>query len=277
MNKKLRVMSIMAHQDDFEFNAGGFFALLRKHYGEQVELKIVTTSTGASGHHKMDLASTAKRRDQEARNSAKKINAAYECLRQLDGKHVDGQVMIERNLLGGLWNTIREFEPDYIFCPPVISDPLAGIHIDHYHTAQAVRLVAYQLCVPHAYPTMAGKVKQRVKVPIIINVDDVYTNGGDYHFSCDISGVYELKAAMAACHKSQIYEWLPFVDGRDEPLTHAEWQEKFRKRHIAVNQRYQQPADSPREFFRITQWGGAWDIEKIGQDFPFHCLKKRND
>ena len=268
-DKKLRVMAIMAHQDDFEFNAGGFFALLRQHYEEQVELKIVTTSTGASGHHEMNLASTAKRRDQEARNSAGKINATYECLRQLDGNHVDGQVMIERNLLGGLWNVIRDFEPDYIFCPPVISDPLAGIHIDHYHTAQAVRLVAYQLCVPHAYPTMRGKVKQRVKIPIIINIDDVYANGGEFDFCCDISEVYEIKEAMAACLESQIYEWLPFVGGRNEPLTYAEWQENFSKRHIAINQRYQQPENPPREFYRITQWGRTWNQDGIEKDFPF--------
>jgi LmbE family N-acetylglucosaminyl deacetylase len=276
MNKKLKIMSIMAHQDDFEFNAGGLFALLRKYYGEQLDLKIVTTSTGASGHHEMDLESTSKRRYIEAKKSAAMINASYECLRQLDGKHVDGQVFIDRNLLGGLWNVIRDFEPDYIFCPPVISDPLAGIHIDHYHTAQAVRLVAYQICVPNAYPTMEGKVKKRVKVPIIINVDDVYANGGNYHFLCDISDVYELKEDMASCHESQIYEWLPFVGGRDEPLTKDEWKINFQNRHISINQRYQQPENRPKEFFRITQWGSAWEADKIQKDFPFAVFKNIN-
>jgi N-acetylglucosamine malate deacetylase 1 len=269
VKNKLRIMSVLAHQDDFEFNAGGFFALIREHYGDQVELKIVTTSTGASGHHEMDLDATFKRRDKEARKSAAKIGAAYECMHQLDGTHVDGQVHINRNFLGGLWNVIRSFEPDYILCPPVVSNPLAGIHIDHYHTAQAVRLVAYQLCVPHAYPVMEGEVKQRVKSPVIINVDDAYANEGDYHFSCDISSVYLLKEAMTACHESQIYEWLPFVSGRNEPLTQDEWKKIFFNRHAAVNTRYQKPATPPREFFRLTNWGNTWQADEIKKAFPF--------
>ena len=57
---KIRAMSIMAHQDDFEFNAGGFFAMLRKKYGRGAELKILATSRGASGHHVMGMEETSK-------------------------------------------------------------------------------------------------------------------------------------------------------------------------------------------------------------------------
>ena len=120
----LRVMSIMAHQDDFEFTAGGLFALLRKRYGEQIRLKILATTRGASGHHEMSLEDTFRRRDAEARRSAAVIGAEYECLTGLDGAHLPGQVFIDHNTLGGLWNAIRAFEPDFIFCPPVIEDPL---------------------------------------------------------------------------------------------------------------------------------------------------------
>ena len=63
--EKLRVMSIMAHQDDFEFEAAGLFAMLRKHYGNDVELKVLTTSRGASGHHIYDTDATALMRDGE--------------------------------------------------------------------------------------------------------------------------------------------------------------------------------------------------------------------
>lgn len=45
-----RALSIMAHQDDFEFNAGGFFALLKRSHGQRVHLNILTTTRGASGH-----------------------------------------------------------------------------------------------------------------------------------------------------------------------------------------------------------------------------------
>ena len=39
---ELRVMSVMAHQDDFEFEAAGLFLQLRQYYGDRVKLKILT-------------------------------------------------------------------------------------------------------------------------------------------------------------------------------------------------------------------------------------------
>jgi len=120
----------MAHQDDFEFTAGGTFALLRNYYKDQLEIKIVATTRGAFGHHEMSPEETFARRGVEAAKSAAVINAKYECLTQLDGAHVPGALFINENMLGGLWNTIRAFEPHFIFCPPIITDPLAGVHID---------------------------------------------------------------------------------------------------------------------------------------------------
>lgn len=118
LENKLRVMSVMAHQDDFEMTVGGTFALLRERYENSICIKILTTSRGASGHMDVSTEETFVRRDKEARKSASIIGAEYECLKQLDGSHVEMQVFINHNLLGGLWNAIRDFEPDVIFCPP---------------------------------------------------------------------------------------------------------------------------------------------------------------
>ena len=247
-------MSIMAHQDDFEFNAGGLFAKLRKQHGDNVKLKILVTTRGATGHHEMSLEETFRRREQEAKNSAALIGAEYECLTCLDGRHLPGSVFIDANLLGGLWNAIRDFEPDYIFCPPVITDPLAGIHIDHYNTAWAVRMVAYQLTVPHAYVTMNGNPKMQICEPVIINVDDVYACENTYDLAVDINDVYERKVNMALCHKSQIFEWLPW--NSNTPLDNEEdFRIQFRQRHSEINSRYGQDDNVAREYFRLTSWG----------------------
>ena len=109
----MKIMSIMAHQDDFEFNAGGAFALSRKHYGDKLAIKIVATTRGASGHHAMTLEETFARRHEEAKRSASILDAEYECLRQLDGSHLPGQVFIDSNFLGGLWNCIRNLRRGY--------------------------------------------------------------------------------------------------------------------------------------------------------------------
>lgn len=259
----LKAMSIMAHQDDFEFNAGGTFALLREKFGDDLKLKVLATTRGASGHHEMSLEETYRRRKKEAEKSAAMIGAEYECLTCLDGSHPRGQFFIDSNTLGGLWNSIRQFEPDLIFCPPVISDPLAGIHIDHYNTACAVRMIAYQLIVPNAYPTTKGERKKRVKYPAIINVDDAYAGNGEYDLCIDISSVYNKKINMSLCHESQVFEWLPWTDGREEKISREEFLERFRLRHTNANKRYGIDDSVPREYFRITRWGKSISMEEL--------------
>ncbi len=266
--KNFRVMSIMAHQDDFEFSAGGTFALLRKTLGDRVSLKIIATTRGAGGHHEMLPEKTFRRRDAEARKSAAVIGAEYECLRRLDGSHSPMQVFIDRNLLGGLWNAIRAFEPDVIFCPPVVTDPLAGIHIDHQNTAMAVRMVAYQLIVPRAYPTTDGPVKQRVRSPLIINVADNYSRETAFDIRQDISEVYESKLEMALCHESQVFEWLPWTGGREIPLSREQVIKEFQERHENINHR-QGIADGVKsEFFRITRWAREPENGELERLFP---------
>jgi LmbE family N-acetylglucosaminyl deacetylase len=279
--KEIRIMSIMAHQDDFEFNAGGTFLKLKRQYGDSIKIKILTTTRGASGHHEMGLEQTFRRREAEALKSAEILKAEYECLTLLDGSHLAGQVFVDRNFLGGLWNAIRNFEPDYIFCPPVVSDPLAGIHIDHQNTAAAVRAVAYQIGVPHAYPTVGGDVKKRVLEPLVINVDDPYAADEEqpYHISNYIDKVYNDKVEMALCHESQILEWLPFNGGQDGNISVESWKEKFIKRHKWMNKRYGVNDELFREYFRFTSWGrgvSRKDIEVLFPDSDIHnsLLKK---
>ncbi|MPM76264.1 hypothetical protein SDC9_123261 [bioreactor metagenome] len=282
--KKLRVMSVMAHQDDFEFEAAGFFLMLRRHYGDAVELKVLTTSTGVSGHHEMSGDETVRRREAEAMASAALVGAEYENLRQLDGTHVPAQVFCDRNLLGGLWNAIRAFAPDYIVAPPVVTNPLAGIHIDHQHTAEAVRLVAYQLGVPNAYPTMNAPRQQRFPVPVILNCPDNYSQEVLWHFAVDADAVRETKIAMLLCHQSQIEEWLPFVDSLNDPAgalyrrgPHGEnlgwdpekWRNELRQRVRKLNLRHGFDDEAFREYFAMTGWGRVADKAKLAADFPF--------
>ena len=274
---KLRVMSIMAHQDDFEFEAAGLFLMLRKHYGNDVELKILTTSTGVSGHHIMGCDETIRVREAEAIASANVVGAEYENLRQLDGTHIAAQVFCDRNMLGGLWNAIRAWAPDYIIAPPVVTNPLAGIHIDHQHTAEAVRLVAYQLGVPNAYPTMYQPRVQAFPVPTILNCPDAYCKEAMWHFGVDCNEVKEGKISMLLKHKSQVCEWLPFVNnlntdpdlGSGADWNEAEWRSNLAKRVNAVNKRHGFDDEIFREYFAVTRWGYVPPAEKIQQDFPF--------
>ncbi|MFW5798281.1 MAG: PIG-L deacetylase family protein [Planctomycetota bacterium] len=267
MDEPRRVMSIMAHQDDFEFTAGGTVAGWHRRLGEALEVTVLTTTRGAFGHHEMSPEDTFFTRREENRKAAAIIGAEYRCLTGLDGAHLPGQVFIDRNTLGGLWNAIREVEPHVILCPPVVSDPRAGTHIDHFHTAEAVRLVAYLLGVPHAFPTTGGPVKGRVVRPLVVNVDDSYAQPEDWDVAVDVSPDYGTKVEMALCMTSQIFQWLPW-DGGMEPPDEATWRGCFRDRHTRANTRRGFEDDVPREFFRFTNWGRPYTPEDAEWLFP---------
>lgn len=271
MNDELRVMSIQAHQDDFELTCGGVFAALRKRYGNKVRLKILTTSRGASGHYEMSLEETYRRREKEAKKSAELIGAEYDNLTCLDGSNVHAQVFIDRNTLGGLWNAVRAFEPHYIFCPPVTSDSLAGVHIDHYNTGLALRFIAYQIGVPHAYPVTNGVFRKKVIDPVIINVDDGYSMGTECHVAVDITDFLETKFDMALCHESQLQEWLPWRSNEELP-TLAEAREQLKKRHEKSNKRYKSDDNVAREFYCFTRWGKIPSLEDVGILFDRYDL-----
>ncbi len=261
------ILAIVPHQDDFEFNSGGTFAQFRERFGDAVRLKVIISSTGASGHHEMDADATFHRRMKEAAESAAKINAEVECLTQLDGTHVSGQVLVSRNLLGGIWNAIRAFQTHFLFCPPTVSNPLAAVHVDHEETARAIRLVGYQLGVPRAYPTMGGPTRVHYFAPLIILMDDVYSSETHFDIANPIDVTFPEKIEMAQCHVSQVFEWLPFAN-RQTPPTKQEFAERFRQRHTAINTRYGQDDSVPREYFRISRWGRRVTEEDISWLFP---------
>jgi len=269
MKNDIRVMVIVAHQDDFEFCAGGVSAMLREYYKDDLKLKVLAMTRGASGHHEMEPEATFRCREAEALKSASLIGAEYECLHGLDGLPLPGQVFIDRNTLGGLWNAVRAFEPDFIFCPPVPADPLRGVHIDHYNTACAVRLTAYQYKVPYAYPSIGAVVKSKLICPVIINLDDNYTAENNYHICVDISPVYEKKSQMLLCHKSQVLEWLPWTEGSEKNISEHEFLKNLKKRHAFINRTYGKSEDIPREYFCVTQWGKIATIDDIKRIFPF--------
>ena len=108
------------------------------------------------------------------------------------------------DLLAALWKAIRDFEPDYLFCPPLPSDPLAGVHVDHLAVAQAVREVAYMINVPHAftpeYPADETQ-SQPVKVPVILHTYDTYQFGMNSHdLALNVEAAWPVIVDETECH-----------------------------------------------------------------------------
>jgi LmbE family N-acetylglucosaminyl deacetylase len=272
----MRVLCIHAHFDDFEFVAAGTFELLRQRATNDFRARVVVCTDGRAGHQFRTREETARIRLSEQEASATLGGYEFELLRRPDGTpFAEGHGVLSAELVAALWHTIRSFEPDYLFCPPLASDPLAGVHPDHLTVAEAVRRVAYMINVPHAfldeYPTSDETSSRWVKTPVILNTYDGYMAGANTaDLVVDVDPVFDLIAAESWCHQSQINEWLPWVARHDiQPTASLEaWKGKLRSRFKRQARELELPVDRAWEVFTLTAWGIVPAFEALERDLP---------
>src|SRR5438477_5535504 len=138
----MKILCIHAHFDDYEFVAAGTFELWKRKMGRDLCARAIVCTDGKAGHQFRRRDETGQLRIQEQEASARLGGYELEILRLPNGDIPrEACLQISTPLLAGLWKAIRDFEPDYLFCPPVPADPLAGIHVDHATVAEAVRKV----------------------------------------------------------------------------------------------------------------------------------------
>src|SRR6266536_3354610 len=233
----MKILFVHAHFDDYEFTAAGTFEMWKRKLGPALRARVIVCTDGMAGHHFRRRAETGQIRLGEQLASAKIGDYEFEQLRYPNGE-VPREACLEVNveLLAALWKAIRDFEPDYLFCPPQPGDPLAGIHVDHVAVADAVKKVAYMINVPHAFTPEfpADETKSRpCRVPVILTVYDGYMSGANsFDFAVDVEPAFPKICAMSWCHQSQIAEWLPWV-GRHKmtaPQSARDWETMLRRR-----------------------------------------------
>ncbi len=271
----VKALFIHAHYDDYEFTAAGTFDQWRRRLGSTFHARIVVCTDGKAGHHFRTREETGKIRLAEQNESARLGNYEFQPLRLPDGAIPrEACLQVTTDLLAALWKAIRDFEPDYLFCPPFAPDPLAGIHNDHQTVAEAVRRVAYMINVPHAftpeYP--ANETTSRpCKVPVILNVYDSYMTGANTcDMIVDVGDSLDVIAELSWCHQSQIREWLPWV-GRHRlspPESLESWKDALRERFRRKARELGLPEHRIVEVFRVTSWGEAPSIDDLQRDLP---------
>ena len=271
----MKALCVHAHYDDFEFVVSGTFELWRRRLGGDFRGRVLVCTDGKAGHQFRTREETGRIRLAEQEASARLGGYEFELLRLPNGQPPrEACLQVTPDLLAALWKAIREFEPDYLFCPPVPPDPLAGIHNDHLTVADAVRRVAYMLNVPHAftpeYPA-DETVPHPCKVPVIVNVYDGYMFGANaYDLAIDVEEAFPLIAEMSYCHQSQILEWLPWV-GRhrmEAPKSSAEWRATLRERFQRKNRELGIQSPHAVEVFTLTAWGEIPAYDTLLRDFP---------
>ncbi len=271
----MKALYIHAHFDDYEFTAAGTFELWRQKLGAAFRPKVLVCTDGKAGHQFRTRDETGRVRLEEQAAAARIGGFEWELLRLPDGQPPrEACLQVTPPLLAAIWKAIRDFEPDYIFCPPLSADPLAGIHNDHETIAEAVRRVAYMINVPHAFTPEYPSDETRstpCKVPVILNVYDAYMFGANaFDFAIDVEPAFDAIATMTWCHQSQIVEWLPWV-GRHNmapPATIEEWKATLRTRFDRKNRELSIDSGRAVEVFRVTAWGAVPTLEQLSRDLP---------
>ena len=271
----MKILCAHAHFDDFEFVASGLFEVWRRKLGDELRARVMVCTDGKAGHHFRTREETGRVRLAEQKAAARVGKFEFEPLLLPDGNPPrEACLQVTPALMAGLWKAIRNFEPDYLFCPPIPNDPLAGLHVDHVAVAEAIRKTAYMINVPHAFTPEfpADETKsQPCKTPVILNLHDAYMAGENaFDLAVDVEEAFEVMAEEAFCHQSQIAEWIPWVGRHDmaPPQTMEEWRAILRRRYLKRNREMGIESNRVFEFFTVTAWGEVPKLEDLLRDFP---------
>lgn len=270
-NKQLRIMAIGAHPDDCEYMFGGTAALYRS-LGHAV--MFVSATNGNAGHQTLGRAELAAIRAGEARNVIALTGVEYVILNNDDGNLTD-DLKTRDELIG----VIRRFRPDVI-----ITHRTNDYHTDHRHTGLLVQDASFLLGVPLVCPN----VPCLRYTPVILSAYDTFKKPQEFvaDIVVDIDSTLPQKAAMWDCHKSQFYDWLPWVERETDPVPASEpdrlaWLEKkvagkdaaiARRLRDKLIERYGEARGSAvkhAEAYEISEYGASLPKEKIGEFFPF--------
>jgi LmbE family N-acetylglucosaminyl deacetylase len=198
MSKAPALMVVGAHPDDCEITAGGIAAQTSARGGRVL---FVSMTNGDKGHQTMGGATLARRRRDEARAAAATCGAEAIVLDNHDGELTP---TLERRY--ELIRIIREFRPDLVMFPRP-----CDYHPDHRYTSQIAQDAMYMVRVPSVCP----HVDRLEGDPVAMYVSDAFQKPYPLQADVvvDIGPVLERKIEALACHVSQMFEWLPFIDG----------------------------------------------------------------
>jgi LmbE family N-acetylglucosaminyl deacetylase len=210
----LRIIVFGAHPDDCDMDAGGTGALWASK-GHQV--KFVALTNGDAGHQSEGGGALAKRRRAEAQEAGRRYGIAeYEVLDNHDGEleptlHVRQQVI----------RRIRQWQADVVIAPRP-----NDYHPDHRYTGVVVQDTAYMVVVPNVTPDTPPLRKN----PVFLYSQDGFQRPNPFRpdVAVAIDSVIDKKIRGLDAHTSQMYEWLPWVDGildsvPKEPAARLTW------------------------------------------------------
>ncbi len=264
----LNIIVIGAHPDDCDIRFGGTAVKYAK-AGHNV--LFVSVTNGDAGHHELGGGALARVRYAETQEAAKRLGVEYVVL----GNH-DGELMPTFENRLEIIRLIRKWNADIVIGPRP-----NDYHPDHRYTAILIQDAAYMVIVPN----VAADVPPLEKNPVFLYVEDRFQKPYPFQpdIAVDISDEFDQKIYGIAAHVSQMFEWLPWTDGKLDqvPKTEAErlkWLAEWRKPYISVETRKslekwygaeKAAKITAAEAFEICEYGRRPSDEEIRKLFPF--------
>lgn len=265
--QKLRVIAIGAHPDDCD---GKFAGTAAKFAKAGAAVKFLSVTNGDAGHQSQRGVELAKRRYAETQESARRLGIAeYQVL-----PNHDGLLMPTLEVRAEIIRAIRQWKADIVIAPRT-----NDYHPDHRYTGVLVQDAAYMVVVPNVVPEVPALRKN----PVFMYYEDNFQEPVPFRpdVAVAIDDVWNQKIAALDAQVSQMYEWLPWVDGRlaevpAAPAARREWLSKTRGRNIApavraaLEKRYGAQASRIQhaEAFKLCEYGRQPSKDELDRIFP---------
>jgi LmbE family N-acetylglucosaminyl deacetylase len=233
-------------------------------------VKFLSVTNGDAGHQTEGDGSLARRRYAETQESARRLGIAeYEVL-----NNHDGELLPTLEVRTQIIRAIRRWKADIVVAPRP-----NDYHPDHRYTGVLVQDAAYMVVVPNVVSNAPALRKN----PVFLYYEDGFQKPAPFHpdVAVAIDDVWDLKIAALDAQVSQMYEWLPWVDGRlsevpAEPSARRQWLAQSRTGRIseavraALARRYGSQASQVRhaEAFELCEYGRRLSPEELEGLFP---------
>ena len=264
----LNIIAFGAHPDDCDIRAGGT-AVKWAAAGHRV--RFVSVTNGDAGHQSQGGGALAARRRAEAQEAGRRIGVDYVVL-----DNHDGELLPQLHVREQIIRLIRQWKADLVLGPRP-----NDYHPDHRYTGVLLQDAAFMVTVPNVAPDTPA-LRQN---PVFMYFEDSFQKPNPFSpdVAVSIDDIFEKKIDMIDAHVSQVYEWLPWLNGRldavpKDPAVRKAWMEKQRQGRIseavrAALVKYYGAETGAKvqhaEAFEICEYGRRPDQADVKRLFPF--------
>jgi LmbE family N-acetylglucosaminyl deacetylase len=265
----LRIIVFGAHPDDCDGDAGGTAALWA---AKGHAVKFVSLTNGDAGHQSEGGGALARRRRAEAQEAGRRLGIAeYEVLDNHDGE-LEPTLAVRQQVI----RRIRQWKADLVIAPRP-----NDYHPDHRYTGVMVQDSAYMVVVPNVCPDTPPLRRN----PVFFYSQDGFQRPNPFRpdVAVAIDSVIEQKIRAFDAHVSQVYEWLPWVEGTldsvpKDPVARLAWLHQWRRGRplpddvkAALRKWYGAKADLVKdaEAFEVCEYGSRPTEAELRRLFPF--------